>query len=127
MRVSKKRLPISENNEMKPWRRPMRKPGGRCTFGTVCVAHDASDRTNAKRRRRTASPRHFMCASGNSSGVPDSVDVRNKTRNKRQVERTFAEDLIGNVNVVALQSLWRSAGVNRAASTPSVLLATNSP
>jgi hypothetical protein len=124
--MSKKRLPIRENNEMKPWRRPMRKPGGLCTFGTVCVAHEASDRANA-RRRITASPRHLMCASGIASGVPDSVDVRNKTRNKQQVERTFAEDLIGNVNVVALQSLWRSAGVNRAASTPSVLLATNSP
>jgi hypothetical protein len=86
---------------MKPWRRPMRKPGGLCTFGTVCVAHDASDRPNAK-SRRTASPRHLMCASGIASGVPDSVDVRNKTRNKRQVERTFAKDLIGNVNVVAL-------------------------
>ena len=67
MRVSKKRLPIRENNEMKPCRRPRRKPGGLCTFGTVCVAHDASDRTNAK-RRIIASPRHLMCASGNSGG-----------------------------------------------------------
>src|SRR5262249_58995546 len=117
MRMSKNRLPIRENNEMKPWRRPMRKPGGLCTFGTVCVAHDASDRANA-RRRRTASPRHLMYASGIASGVTDSVDVRNKTRNKRQVERTFAEDLIGNVNVVALQSLWRSAGVKPPASPP---------
>src|SRR5262245_17508277 len=38
---------------------------------------------------------------------PGRFDVRNETRNEQQVERTFAEDLIGDVNVVALDITGR--------------------
>src|SRR5215472_11721272 len=107
MRMSKKRLPIRENNEMKPCRRPMRKPGGLCTFGTVCVAHEASDRPNAK-SRRTASPRHLMCASGIASGVPISVDDQNNPHTKHADHLTTAKHLIGKKNVNDLQPLWRN-------------------
>jgi hypothetical protein len=42
-----------------------------------------------------------------SRRLPHRFDVRNETRNEQQVERTFAEDLIGNVNVVALDVTGR--------------------